>query len=133
MNPPLESDHICASSAKDEISNVLDLKRRVSRVGSLWRLILYASNLDSRQLFDQKKHKYDKHPGLKVDKSIGKDSDGIAASEDDPFLRSLNSFNTSCTSFDLDSKSQLSSADLVLEFTWKTFAIVSVFMLLLLL
>ena len=41
------------------------LSRRVSRVESLRRLILGASQIDSRKLFDRKKHRY------KVDKSIG--------------------------------------------------------------
>ena len=42
------------------------LSRRVSRVESLRRLILGASQIDSRKLFDRKKHRYT------VDKSIGK-------------------------------------------------------------
>lgn len=42
------------------------LGRRVSRVESLRRLILGASHLDSRRLFDRKKQRYT------VDKSIGK-------------------------------------------------------------
>ena len=81
VNPPQDSDQICASSGKDEISNVSDLKRRVSRVESLRRLILGASNLDSKRLFDRKKHKYGKSHGVKVDKSIGTDSDDIVASK----------------------------------------------------
>jgi len=122
VNPPQESDQICASSGKDEISNVSDLKRRVSRVESLRRLILGASNLDSKRLFDRKKLKYGKTHGVKVDKSIGTDSDEIAASEDDLFGRSSNGFNTSCESFDLDSISQLSLADSVVDTFQVSFA-----------
>ena len=43
------------------------LGRRVSRVESLRRLLLGASSMDSRRLFDRKKQRYT------VDKSIGKD------------------------------------------------------------
>ena len=113
MNPPQNPDKICTSSAKDEISNASELKRRVSRVESLRRLILGASNLDSkRRLFDRKKQKYSRNPGINVDKSIGTD---FTAHEDDLFVRSLNGFNTSCESFDLDSISQLSMADSIVD------------------
>ena len=79
------------------------LVRRVSRVESLRRLILGASSLDSKRLFDRKKNRY------KVDKSIGTESEyNLAGSEDDMFDRSSSQFDVSCDSFDLDSISQVS-------------------------
>ena len=50
-------------SSKGEESGTLS--RRVSRVESLRRLLLGASQMDSRRFFDRKKHRYT------VDKSIG--------------------------------------------------------------
>ena len=80
--------------------------RRVSRVESLRRLILGASHLDSKRLFDRKKNRY------KVDKSIGTEADyNLAGSEDDMFDRSSSQFNVSCDSFDLDSISQVSFSE----------------------
>ena len=86
-----------------------ELRRRVSRVESLRRLILGASHVDSRRLFDRKKQRYDRMAArAKVDKAIGTEAD---YSEEDLFDRSSSRFNMSCESFDLDSISQLSLAD----------------------
>ena len=82
------------------------LSRRVSRVESRRRLILGASHLDSKRLFDRKKNRY------KVDKSIGTEAEyNLAGSEDDMFDRSSSQFNVSCDSFDLDSISQVSFSE----------------------
>ena len=82
------------------------LTRRVSRVESLRRLILGASHIDSKRLFDRKKNRY------KVDKSIGTEAEyNLAGSEDDMFDRSSSQFNVSCDSFDLDSISQVSFSE----------------------
>jgi hypothetical protein len=100
-------------------SSVPDLRRKVSRVESLRRLILGASHLDSRRLFDKKKYRIRRASmaaggGGKVDKSIGTDLDllgGGGFSEEDLFDRTSSRFNVSCESFDLDSVSQLSLAE----------------------
>ena len=82
------------------------ITRRVSRVESLRRLILGASHIDSKRLFDRKKNRY------KVDKSIGTEAEyNLAGSEDDMFDRSSSQFNVSCDSFDLDSISQVSFSE----------------------
>ena len=82
------------------------ITRRVSRVESLRRLILGASSIDSKRLFDRKKNRY------KVDKSIGTDSEyNLTGSEDDMFDRSSSQFDVSCDSFDLDSISQVSLSE----------------------
>jgi hypothetical protein len=93
------------------LRSVTDLRRKVSRVESLRRLILGASSLDSRRLFDKKKYRFRRGSIGKVDKSIGTDLDLMGLGEDDMFDRSSSRFNASCESFDLDSVSQLSLAD----------------------
>ena len=73
-----------------------ELRRKVSRVESLRKLILGASHLQSRRLFDRKKYRQERFSLRKVDKSI--QSDQISSQ-----------FDLSCDS--LDSVSQLSLAD----------------------
>ena len=122
VNPPTTQDLSWASSEKDEIRSSSDLRRRVSRVESLRRLILGASHVDSKRLFDRKKQRYDRYSLEKVDKSSGTDTDYIGASEDDIFDRSSSRFNISCESFDLDSISQLSLADSAVDIFKTAFA-----------
>ena len=62
LNYSVQSNQSNGSSEPGVRSTVT---RRVSRVESLRRLILGASQIDSRRLFDRKKHRYT------VDKSIG--------------------------------------------------------------
>jgi len=98
------------------LRSVPDLRRKVSRVESLRRLILGASHLDSHRLFDKKKYRIRRSAAAagKVDKAIGTDIDlmgGGGFSEDDLFDRTSSRFNASCESFDLDSVSQLSLVD----------------------
>lgn len=122
VNPPPEPDQSWASSEKDEVSTSTDLRRRVSRVESLRRLILGASHIDSKRLFDRKKQRYERYSLAKADKSIGTDTDYIGASEDDLFDRSSSRFDISCESFDLDSISQMSLADSAVDIYKSTFA-----------
>ena len=122
VNPPQEPDQSWASSEKDEVSTSTDLRRRVSRVESLRRLILGASHIDSKILFDRKKQRYERYSLAKADKSIGTDTDYIGASEDDLFDRSSSRFDISCESFDLDSISQMSLADSAVDIYKSTFA-----------
>ena len=97
--------------AAEILRSVTDLRRKVSRVESLRRLILGASHMDSRRLFDKKKYRFRRASVGKVDKSIGTDFDLMGLSEDDLFDRTSSRFNASCESFDLDSVSQLSLAE----------------------
>ena len=111
MNPPLvESSNIAASAMPAEKS-APEIRRRVSRVESLRRLLLGASHIDSKRLFEKRKYRFGRNPVAKADKSIGTDLDLLGGSEDDLFDRSSSRFNVSCDSFDLDSVSQLSLAD----------------------
>ena len=89
VNPPQEPDQSWASSKKDEDSTSTDLRRRVSRVESLQRLILGASHIDLKRLFDRKKQRYERYSLAKADKS----NDYIGASEDDLFDRSSSQFD----------------------------------------
>ena len=104
---------------------------------SLRRLILGASHIDSKRLFDRKKQRlqlidpfpasfltlisrYDRMVGRsKVDKAIGTETE---FSEEDIFDRSSSRFNMSCESFDLDSISQLSLADSSVDIFKSSFA-----------
>jgi len=122
VNPPADQDQSWASSEKDEVSTATDLRRRVSRVESLRRLLLGASHIDSKRLFDRKKQRFERYALAKVDKSIGTDTDYIGASEDDLFDRSSSRFDISCESFDLDSISQMSLADSSVDIFKSTFA-----------
>ena len=82
---------------------------------SLRRLILGASHIDLKRLFDRKKQRYERYSLAKADKSIGTDTDYIGASEDDLFDRSSSQFDISCESFDLDSISQICLADTAVD------------------
>ena len=94
------------SDEPEERTQHQHLTRRVSRVESLRRLILGASTIDSKRLFDRKKNRY------KVDKSIGTEAEyNLTGSEDDMFDRSSSQFDVSCDSFDLDSISQVSLSE----------------------
>ena len=108
MNPPLEN---CSepSLPTDQRSST-DIRRRVSRVESLRRLLLGSSHIDSKRLFEKRKYRFGRSSVSKADKSIGTDLD-FTGSEDDIFDRTSSRFNVSCDSFDLDSVSQLSLAD----------------------
>ena len=85
-------------------------------------MILGASHIDSKRLFDRKKQRYERYSLAKADKSIGTDTDYIGASEDDIFDRSSSRFDISCESFDLDSISQMSLADSAVDIYKSTFA-----------
>jgi len=122
VNPPPAQDQSWAPSERDDVSTSTDLRRRVSRVESLRRLILGASHIDSKRLFDRKKQRYERYALAKVDKSIGTETDYIGASEDDLFDRSSSRFDISCESFDLDSISQMSLADSSVDIFKSTFA-----------
>jgi len=111
-----DGDEKVHESPVEILRSVPDLRRKVSRVESLRRLILGASHLDSHRLFDKKKYRIRRSSATagKVDKAIGTDLDlmvGGGFSEDDLFDRTSSRFNASCESFDLDSVSQLSLAD----------------------
>ena len=80
-----------------------DLRRRVSRVESLRKLILGSSHLESRRLFDRKKYRQERFSLRKVDKSIGTET------QQTPEDNMSSNFGMSCDS--LDSVSQLSLAD----------------------
>ena len=82
--------------AAEILRSVTDLRRKVSRVESLRRLILGASHMDSRRLFDKKKYRFRRASVGKVDKSIGTDLDLMGLSEDDLFDRTSSRFNASC-------------------------------------
>ena len=100
-------------------------------------MILGASHIDSKRLFDRKKQRlirllcisgflsksisrYDRMVGRsKVDKAIGTETE---FSEEDIFDRSSSRFNMSCESFDLDSISQLSLADSSVDIFKSSFA-----------
>ena len=114
MNPPLEVPeerrNLPQLQNPEEKSNT-EIRRRVSRVESLRRLLLGPSHLDSKRLFDKRKYRFGRNSVSKVDKSIGTDLDFIPGSEDDLFDRTSSRFNVSCDSFDLDSVSQLSLMD----------------------
>ena len=90
-----------------------DLRRKVSRVESLRRLLLGRTQPhDSRRLFDRRRYRLGGRSAVtKADKAIGTDMD-LMGSEDDLFDRSSSRFNESCDSFDLDSVSQVSLADI---------------------
>lgn len=90
-----------------------ELRRRVSRVESLRRLILGASHIDSKRLFERRRYRFGSRGSVsKADKAIGTDLDFmVVGSEDDLFDRSSSRFNVSCDSFEMDSVSQLSLAD----------------------
>ena len=83
-----------------------DLRRKVSRVESLRKLILGASHIESRRLFDRKKFRQDRFSLRKVDKSIGTERH---QSHEDHEDQMSSRFDMSCDS--LDSVSQLSLAD----------------------
>ena len=110
MNPPLEDTDERIPQHHQEKSST-EIRRRVSRVESLRRLLLGPSHLDSKRLFDKRKYRFGRSSVSKVDKSIGTDLDFIPGSEDDLFDRTSSRFNVSCDSFDLDSVSQLSLMD----------------------
>ena len=110
------------SSERDEVTSSKDIRRRVSRVESLRRLILGASHVDSMKFFDRKKQRYDRYSIAKVDKSSGTDTDCISVGEDDIFDGSTSQFNISCESFDFDSISQLSLVDSSVNKSKTTFA-----------
>ena len=65
LNYSVQSNQSNQSNGSSEPGVRSTVTRRVSRVESLRRLILGASQIDSRRLFDRKKHRYT------VDKSIG--------------------------------------------------------------
>ena len=79
------------------------MRRKVSRVESLRKLIMGASHIESRRLFDRKKYRADRFSLRKVDKSIGTES------QDNQESRMCSQFDLSCDS--LDSVSQLSLTD----------------------
>ena len=87
----------------------------MSRVESLRRLILGASHIDSKRLFERRRYRFGNRGSnggvSKADKAIGTDLDFMVGSEDDLFDRSSSRFNVSCDSFEMDSVSQLSLAD----------------------
>jgi len=122
VNPPAEEESSWASSEKDEVTSSTDLRRRISRVESLRRLILGGSHIKSKRLFDGRKQRYDRNSLAKVDKSSGTDTDYIGSNEDDIFDRSSSQFNISCESFDLDSISQISLADSAVDIFKTAFA-----------
>ena len=95
---------------RGEAGGGTDLRRRVSRVESLRRLLLGAS-ADSRRLFDKRRHRFDRRSAVKVDKAIGTEAEFRGVSEEDLFDRTSSRFDVSCESFDLDSISQMSLAD----------------------
>jgi len=125
VNPPSPcSEQGWSSQGMDNMDETSqELRRRVSRVESLRRLILGASNIDSRRLFDKRKHRYSTGSVYsKVDKSIGTETEFIT-SEDDIFDRSSSRFDVSCESFDIDSISQISLAeDSTTDITKSSFA-----------
>ena len=84
--------------SKEDVAS--QLRRKVSRVESLRKLIMGAAHSDSRRLFDRKKYRQDRFSLRKVDKSIGTES---------PESRMSSQFDLSCDS--LDSVSQLSLTD----------------------
>jgi len=83
---------------KEDVAS--QLRRKVSRVESLRKLILGASHSESRRLFDRKKYRQDRFSLRKVDKSIGTESQEN---------QMCSQFDMSCDS--LDSMSQLSLTD----------------------
>ena len=88
-------------SSKEDVAS--QLRRKVSRVESLRKLIMGASSIESRRLFDRKKYRQDRFSLRKVDKSIGTES------QETPDHQMCSQFDLSCDS--LDSVSQLSLTD----------------------
>ena len=84
--------------SKEDVAS--QLRRKVSRVESLRKLIMGASHSDSRRLFDRKKYRQDRFSLRKVDKSIGTECQES---------QMCSQFDMSCDS--LDSVSQLSLTD----------------------
>ena len=84
--------------SKEDVAS--QLRRKVSRVESLRKLIMGASHSESRRLFDRKKYRQDRFSLRKADKSIGTESREN---------QMCSQFDLSCDS--LDSVSQLSLTD----------------------
>ena len=101
VNPPLEPP----------TPTPTDLRRKVSRVESLRRLLLGRPQHENKRLFEKRRYRFGRSSVSKADKAIGTDLDFMGGSEDDLFDRSSSRFNESCDSFDLDSVSQLSLAE----------------------
>merc|ERR1719461_1841896 len=66
VNPPVSSANL--TSHGDDMA--AQLRRKVSRVESLRKLLLGASHLDTRRLFDRKKYRYDRYSLRKVEQSM---------------------------------------------------------------
>jgi len=109
VNPP------CHQGQEDMAAQ---LRRKVSRVESLRKLLLGASHLDTRRLFDRKKYRCERYSLRKVDKSFNdtmrrqvSDQVGKRGTRELQCDTCPDTCDLSCDSLDLDSVSQLSLAE----------------------